>query len=122
MSARLTLEDRQLRAISEAQWQHQVEQIARLHDWRLFHAPDNRPVTARSGRRYVQNIRAGFPDLVLVRGPRLLFAELKRETGRLSDEQHAWLNDLARASAEVYVWRPSDLSEVHAVLSRRSDR
>lgn len=120
MSARLSMEDRQLRAITEAQWQHQVEQIAHLNGWRLFHAPDNRPVTASSGRRYVQNIRAGFPDLVLVRGPRLLFVELKRETGRTTEDQDAWLTDLARASAEVYVWRPSDLAEVTAVLSRRT--
>lgn len=120
MTARLTVQDRQLRAITEAQWQYQVEQLAHLNGWRLFHAPDNRPVTARSGRRYVQNIRAGFPDLVLVRGPRLLFVELKRETGRTTDEQNGWLTDLARASAEVYVWRPSDLAEVTAVLSRRT--
>ena len=122
MSARLTDRDRQLRAITEAQWQHQVQTIATAHDWRWYHAPDNRPVTARSGRRYVQAIRGGFPDLVLVRGPRLLFVELKREgpRGVVTDDQQQWLDDLARASAEVYVWRPSDLPEVTAVLSRRA--
>lgn len=120
MSARLTDEDRRLRSITEAQWLTTVQQIATAHSWRCFHAPDNRPVTARSGRRYVQNVRAGFPDLVAVRGPRLLFAELKREgpAGVISPDQHAWLTDLAAASVEVYVWRPSDLDEVTAVLGR----
>lgn len=120
MTARLSFEQQQLRAVTEATWQSTVLQIARLNGWRWYHAPDNRPVTARSGRRYVQNVRAGFPDLVLVRGPRLIFAELKRETGRVEVEQQEWLDDLARASAEVYVWRPSDMDDVVATLARRS--
>lgn len=119
MNGRLTAEDHRLRAITEAQWQYQVEQLALTYGWRVFHAPDNRPVTARSGRRYVQSVKAGFPDLVLVRGPRLIFAELKSQTGRVAREQADWLTDLARASAETYLWRPADLNDVLATLSRK---
>jgi hypothetical protein len=53
----------------------------------------------------------------LVRGERLLFAELKREKGKLSAEQEAWLEDLRRVpGVEVYVWRPGDMDEIAQVL------
>ena len=116
MTARLTADQRRLREITEAQWQSTVEEIARLCGWLVYHAPDNRPVLSGRGTRYVQNVRAGFPDLVLVRRDRLVFAELKRETGRLSDDQHCWLQALEDAKAEVFVWYPSDLQRVREVL------
>lgn len=116
MSARLTAEDRALRSITEAEWQSTVEGLAKLRGWLTYHAPDNRPVVSRRGRRYVQNVQAGFPDLVLVRDDRLLFAELKRETGVVSNEQQAWLRRLDKAGAETHVWRPSDLAMVQEVL------
>jgi VRR-NUC domain len=40
--------------------------------------------------------RPGFPDLVVVRPPTLLFAGLKGDTGRLRPEQRAWLESLKR--------------------------
>ena len=58
---------------------------------------------------------AGFPDLVLVRGERLIFAELKMPKGTVSDLQREWLNDLrvvARSiqtgNVEVHLWTPAD--------------
>lgn len=62
--------------------------------------------------------RSGFPDRVLVRD-RPLFVELKREDGKPTDAQIEWLTGLARAGAETYLWRPSDLEEIAAVLGRR---
>jgi hypothetical protein len=117
VSARLTPEVRRLRAITEAEWQATVEGIARANRWLAFHPADNRPVTSKSGTRYVQNIKAGYPDLTACRGDRLVFAELKRETGVLSDQQAVWLSALEAAGAECYVWRPSDLAEVREVLA-----
>lgn len=120
MTARLTNDQRRLRTITEATWQTAVTDLATTHGWTWWHAPDNRPVTARSGRRYVQNTRAGFPDLVLWRDNRLLFVELKREgpAGVISPDQTRTLDGLARTSAEVYIWRPSDLGDVVAILGR----
>jgi hypothetical protein len=66
--------------------------------------------------------RAGFPDRVLVHGGRLIFAELKREKGvatPLTDEQRRWLDALAGAGCECYLWRPSDFEEIARVLSKR---
>lgn len=64
--------------------------------WRWYHTHDSR----RSP--------GGFPDLVLVRGPRLIFAELKKQDGRYRPGQREWLADVARAGAEAYTWRPLD--------------
>ena len=71
--------------------------------------------------------RSGYPDRTACRD-RIIFVELKRElTGKKSedanrqpsDEQVAWLDRLAAAGGEVYLWRPSDLDEIAAVLSKR---
>jgi len=118
MSARLTTEDRRLRAVLESDWQATVLQLAALHGWRAHHAP--RAGVRKNGTvRRTPHTAPGAPDLILVRGPRLIFAELKRETGRVKPEQAEWLAALTAASAEVYVWRPSDLCEVRAVLAHR---
>lgn len=62
--------------------------------------------------------RSGFPDRVLIR-ERVIFAELKREKTHPTVEQVLWLDGLAAAGAEVYLWRPSDLEEIGAILGKR---
>ena len=59
----------------------------------------------------------GFPDLVLVRNDRTVFAELKTDKGKLSVAQDGWLNLLRGTSNEVYLWRPSDMDDVLGILS-----
>jgi len=74
---------------------------------------------------------------VLVRPPRLIIAELKSLTGKLSPEQEVWIRDLRECvrqkminpvfylqewaievfpSLEVYTWRPSDRDLIEALL------
>lgn len=118
MGRALTPEQRLLRSITEAQWQATIVSLAGFGGWRWYHAPDNMPRTSRAGTVYRQNVRRGFPDLVLARGDRLVFAELKRETGTVSDDQAIWLQVLAGCGAEVAVWRPSDQHHVEDVLIR----
>lgn len=111
---------------TEAAFQHAVIGLARVYGWRCFHAPDNRP-GLRTGRP--QALAApegkGFPDLVLVRGAALIFAELKTRTGRVSAQQREWLEALEETECEVYVWRPADWDVLHMRLSsgqrRRTD-
>lgn len=114
MSARLTDADRALRIITEAQWQARVINIAESYGW-TWYAPPRAGVRAKGS---VRQVPAGWPDLCLARGPRLVFAELKRETGKISPAQDEWLRKLAATSAEVYTWRPSDLDDVIATLGR----
>jgi hypothetical protein len=111
---RLTAEDHRLRAITEAQWQDTYLALLRAFGWGYYVAP-------KAGVRAlgtVRGVRPGWPDVTAWRGPRLLFAELKRETGKTRPEQDATLAALAATGAEVYVHRPSDLAEVRAVLGR----
>lgn len=110
-TTRLTARDRLLRQVTEKQFQRQVQGFLTVFGWRWFHAPDNRPVNGR-----VQAVKAGFPDLVAVRHGRLLFIELKRETGRTTSEQDDWLGDLATTGAECFVWRPRDLDTIRETL------
>lgn len=53
---------------------------------------------------------AGFPDRVLVRGNRVIFAELKSRTGRLTAAQETWRDVLnaVGGNVEYYVFRPTD--------------
>lgn len=117
---RLTVEQKLLRSITEKQWQTHVLQLAAWNGWtHRYHAPDNRPDA--HGR--VQHVRAGFPDLVLLRdeGPhhRLVFVELKRETGVVTPEQLDWLDCLNDVpGVEAYLWRPSDRPHAERILAR----
>lgn len=122
MSARLTAEDRRLRALSEADWQAQVLDVAAFYGWRAHHAP--RAGIRRNGTvRRTHNTQPGAPDLLLVRGIRVVFAELKREgpQGVVSAAQQEWLDALAATSVEVYVFRPSDLALVEETLRWSSE-
>lgn len=58
----------------------------------------------------------GWPDIVAVRGSRIVVAELKAAKGRVEIAQQAWLDAWAAAGAEVYVWRPADLDALRKVL------
>lgn len=90
--------------ISEKAFQAAVIQLAKLTGWMVYHTFDSR----RSA--------PGFPDLVLVRD-RVLFRELKSETGRLSAAQKEWLRGLTVAGMDVAVWRPSDWTKIKTTLA-----
>src|SRR5689334_22388822 len=71
---------------SEREFQREVIKRAALFGWRYYHTYNSR----RSA--------AGFPDLVLARGDRLIFAELKTEKGNVSEDQQKWLESLGRVA------------------------
>lgn len=49
----------------------------------------------------------GFPDLVIA-GRRVLFRELKSDSGRMSRAQQRWIWALQAGGADAAVWRPAD--------------
>jgi hypothetical protein len=101
----------------EASFQACVLEVARLGGWRTLHI---RPARRADGswRTPVSGDGQGWPDLTLVRPPRLLFVELKSERGRLSASQADWIGVLRLLpKVEVYVWRPSDWDELVEVLT-----
>ena len=92
-------------AITEKQFESQVKDLAKIFGWRYYH-------TWRS-----IHSPAGFPDVIMVRPPRLIFAELKSDKGKPSPAQEAWLNDLKGCpTVEVYLWRPVDFEAVMEIL------
>jgi len=101
---------------SETEFQREVIKIAKSLGWYVNHALPgkgrNKHLTLFIGKR-------GFPDLVLCRPPRLIFAELKSERGKPSTDQMEWLDALRACGVEVYLWRPSDWETVVDVLTRR---
>ncbi len=95
---------------SESAFQQAVLDLAALTGWRAYHTHNSR------------HSAAGFPDLVLVRPPRLIFAELKTEKGRASVHQAVWLDDLGAVAEdcepiEVHLWRPSNWPDITTILS-----
>ncbi len=100
---------------SEADFQKQVIQLARLYRWKVAHF---RAAMNKRGmwQTPVQADGAGFPDLLMVRD-RVIAAELKSEKGKTSPEQDAWLAQFRAAGIETYVWRPADWDELVRVLT-----
>ena len=93
--------------------------LAKVYGFRAVHWRAAK--TAHGWRTPVQGDGKGWPDLLLVKGGRMIAAELKSDTGRLAPEQRLWLSVLEGAGVETYLWRPSDLQHIADVLSAKSD-
>ena len=92
--------------IRERDFQNQVVRYARARAWLYYHTHDSRKSTP------------GFPDLTLVRGGRLIFAELKVGQRKATKAQRIWLDQLRSVEAvEAYLWYPSDWEHIEEVLS-----
>lgn len=89
---------------SERQFQAAVLQLARLHRWAAYYVHDSR------------HSPAGWPDLILLRPPRAVAAELKREDGIVRVDQDVCLALLAACGIESYIWRPSQKQEIAEIL------
>ena len=91
--------------MTEKEFLQQVRDFAKLCSWLVYHTYDSR----RSSE--------GFPDLVLVRGDKVIFAELKSEKGRETSAQRGWLDALEKVrTVEAYLWRPSDWDRIVEIL------
>lgn len=104
--------------MTESEFQSAVIEFARMRGWMVMHtkAAQIRPgvwATPLQGN-------PGFPDLVLVRPVHgdVVFAELKKDGGRLSIGQKAWITALKAAGAEVHVWYPADMATISHRLGR----
>jgi len=90
---------------TEKAWSQTVYDVARLLGWRAYRVLNSRGSTP------------GVPDLMLLRGHRLVFAELKTERGKPTTAQREWLAELGAVDGvESYLWRPSDWDDVTEVL------
>ena len=96
--------NKKYKGVTEKQFQGQIQELAKMfgwlyyHTWRSIHSP------------------AGFPDCVMVRKGRVIFAELKSEKGKVSPIQQEWLDALEESPIEVYLWKPDQFEEIVEIL------
>jgi hypothetical protein len=94
-----------------------VNELARLGRWRLrYHTYTSR------GTQYGRPAAPGFPDWVFVHPEkrRLLFVELKSESGKVKPEQQEWIDALNLIpGVEAVIWRPSMWNEIVETLTGR---
>lgn len=100
----------------EAALQAKVLDLAKMFGWHRMHTRAayqpgaGKWMTPLSGEK-------GYPDLTLVRPPRLVFAELKSDRGYATPEQKEWLALLDSVpGVEVYLWKPRDLEDIAKIL------
>jgi hypothetical protein len=117
-------------AWTEHDFQVEVKKLLARHGWTCgLKDVDELPGLAFHAAHVMSQAEKGWPDWVAIRrrDRRLLFFELKRENGELSERQAAVL-DLLRCvrspgdavngvpRVQVLVWRPSDMPAIVEVL------
>ena len=117
-----TLDDRN-RAVrqSEASFQAQVIELAEWLGWRVMHV---RTTVGRGGKHTTATSIIGYPDLTMWHEGqrRVLFVELKSDTGRATAAQIGVLASLRAADVEAHLWRPRDWDQITRVLGRPEGR
>jgi hypothetical protein len=100
--------------MTESEWQQQVLAAALRLGWQTMHI-------GRTGKHQAVGAKGtlgiGWPDVTLVKGGRIIFAELKAQDGVLTPNQNGVFQHLSKTSAECYIWRPSDFGLVLDTLA-----
>ena len=101
---------------SEAHFQKHVITLAKMNGWEVFHQGDMRYIL--SG--------VGYPDLTLIsqRESRVIFAELKTSSGKVSAEQvryAAVISSLGILGVEYKLWRPGHIKQIEKTLKGTPD-
>lgn len=98
---------------SEATLQaHVIELAQNWLGWRVLHLRAGRTKRGKFGVQVTGKLGKGWPDLILAKPGRLVAAELKSDTGKLTPEQLDVLQWLQGAGVETYIWRPADWPEI----------
>jgi VRR-NUC domain len=116
------------RPMSEAEFQREVVRLARSLLWGVTIQAwkrDNDDLSAYGQPpeplaglvfhpRFSVGSEPGWPDLVLIRrrDKRVLFRELKSDTGVVHPRQAAVLELMTACGLDAAVWRPSDLTRI----------
>lgn len=102
----------------ERDFQNTLMKYAKLRGWRRAHFRPARVI--RRGKETwetpIDGDAKGFPDLIFLRGPRLVVIECKAGDNEPTDHQYEWLHAFKATGVEVYVWWPRDLDNAMAIL------
>lgn len=92
---------------TEREFTSWVMAVAADSGWLTYHVPDSRRAPS------------GFPDLVLLKPPTLLFIELKRlgKRSTLKPLQQRWIDGLQECGQEAAVWTPDEIPEIWTRLT-----
>jgi len=95
-----------LREHPEKDLQDAVIALLKMHRWAVYHTWDSR------------HSEAGFPDIIAVRGDRMLALECKSSKGVVTQAQRNWLEALeqVRWSTAAVVRPAPDLQEVEVLV------
>ena len=113
--------DHQIAQANGARVSQAGRRLATYLGWHYWHdVATNAPRKCRHCGKELHLPRnpAGFPDLLLIRRPRLIWAELKADRGVVTPDQRDMLEELRSCGQEVYLWRPSMWSELKRYLPR----
>ena len=95
--------------MSEKAYQDQIVQLAKANNWLVYHTYDSR----RS--------EPGFPDLIMVKGRRLIVIEVKQQDDKTPKDrmlrQLDWIEALDGTTVTAFVARPSDWERVEKELA-----
>lgn len=95
--------------MTEAELQRIVCDALTFGGWLWMH---QRPGRTSTGWRTAIEGTAGFPDLIALRGERVLVLEVKSETGRISIDQRRWIEAWRRAGIDARIIRPVDVDRL----------
>jgi hypothetical protein len=99
---------------TEDDFQNKVMELAKRCHWQVQH--NSKVQEVRNGRTFWRTAVKGdngFVDLVIAKNGRVIHAELKTATGRLSADQMRWRDALGETWR---LWRPSDWPAIEREL------
>tara|TARA_Y100000310_G_scaffold317685_1_gene370820 strand:+ start:3253 stop:3537 length:285 start_codon:yes stop_codon:yes gene_type:complete len=92
--------------VNEEHFQLSIIELAKLRGYEhIYHTHDSR------------HSPAGFPDLIMLKGGRMIVAELKMPGKQPTEEQYFWLCAFSRLTDDVYLWYPEDRNEIERVVT-----
>lgn len=98
--------------LTEAQWQKQIEDALTVFGYWWMHVPSNVVVCPRCKHKIYRGIRKGFPDILAIKPPDILWIELKRERGQLEPEQTE-VGQMLQACGQTWIHaRPRDREQL----------
>ena len=103
------MEPRDVRALSEDDFSLAVREYAGARDWKI-HFNHKTGGFGRDGVTWRGNAPPGYPDLTMVRGPQIIWLELKAMDGVPTPDQRAWINALKQVPGGVAMFAKPDMA------------
>jgi hypothetical protein len=108
-------------SLTEAQWQKSVEQALTVFGWWWMHIPPNVVVCPNCHTKLYRGIARGFPDILAIKPPHILWIELKRERGQLEPEQTT-VGQMLQACGQTWLHaRPRDRERLMGLIAHPED-